>query len=50
MAFFKRHIRAFNIAGGSLLMLLGVLITFGLWDALTAWLQGEVFGYFQLTL
>ncbi len=50
MAFFKRHIRAFNIAGGSLLMLLGLLITFGLWDALTAWLQGEVFGYFQLTL
>ena len=50
MAFFKRHIRAFNIAGGSLLMLLGVLITFGLWDALTSWLQGEVFGYFQLTL
>jgi cytochrome c-type biogenesis protein len=50
MAFFKRHIRAFNIAGGSLLMLLGVLMTFGLWDVLTAWLQGEVFGYFQLTL
>lgn len=50
MNFFKRHIRAFNVAGGVLLMILGVLITFGLWDHLTAWLQGEVFGYFQLSI
>lgn len=48
MQFFKRHIRAFNIAGGLLLMALGVLLAFGVWDALTSWLQGEVFGYFQL--
>lgn len=50
MQFFKRHIRKFNIAGGALLMVLGVLLALGLWDSLTAWLQGEVFGYFQLGL
>ena len=50
MAFFKRHIRGFNVAGGVLLMVLGALLALGWWDRLTAWLQGEVFYYFQLSL
>lgn len=50
MAFFKRHIRVFNIAGGAMLMILGLLLAFGLWDSITAWLQGEVFGYYTLSL
>jgi cytochrome c-type biogenesis protein len=50
MAFFKRNIRAFNIAGGVMLMILGALLALGWWDRITAWLQGEVFIYFQLGL
>lgn len=50
MAFFKKHIRGFNIAGGVMLMVLGLLLALGWWDRLTAWLQGEVFSYFQLTI
>ena len=49
MAFFKRHIRTFNVVGGVMLMILGLLLTLGWWDKLTAWLQGEVFYYFQLS-
>lgn len=49
MDFFKRHIRTFNVVGGVMLMILGLLLTLGWWDKLTAWLQGEVFYYFQLS-
>ena len=35
MAFFKRHIRAVNIVGGVLLILIGVLMVSGLW---TVWI------------
>jgi hypothetical protein len=31
-------------------MILGLLLALGVWDSITAWLQGEVFGYFQLTI
>lgn len=50
VGFIKRHIRAFNIAGGALLVILGLLLVTGWWNMLAAWLQNEVFGYFQLTL
>ena len=50
ISFVKRHIRGFNIAGGVLLMVLGVLLVTGVWNTFAAWLQLEVFGYFQLAL
>ncbi|MEY3677070.1 MAG: hypothetical protein RL351_297 [Actinomycetota bacterium] len=50
VGFIKRHIRTFNIAGGVLLMLLGVLLVTGIWNTFAAWLQLEVFGYFQLAI
>jgi cytochrome c-type biogenesis protein len=46
----KRHIRSVNIAGGVLLMLLGLLLVTGIWNTFAAWLQLEVFGYFQLAI
>ena len=39
VGFVKRHIRAFNIAGGSFLILLGLLLTFGLWRSLIVLVQ-----------
>lgn len=50
VGFVKRHIRSFNIAGGVLLMLLGLLLVTGIWNTFAAWLQLEVFGYFQLAI
>jgi cytochrome c-type biogenesis protein len=38
--FVKQHIRAFNMCGGVLLIVLGVLMATGLWSAITTWLQG----------
>jgi cytochrome c-type biogenesis protein len=46
----KKHIRAFNIAGGIILMILGLLLVLGVWNTFAAWIQLEVFGYFQLAL
>jgi cytochrome c-type biogenesis protein len=37
--FVRRHIRAFNIAGGALLMVLGVLLVTGLWNSVIEWIQ-----------
>jgi cytochrome c-type biogenesis protein len=50
VGFVKRHIRTFNIAGGVLLMVLGLLLVTGSWNSFAAWLQLEVFGYFQLAI
>lgn len=50
VGFVKRHIRTFNIAGGVLLMILGLLLVTGIWNTFAAWLQLEVFGYFQLAI
>jgi cytochrome c-type biogenesis protein len=38
--FLRRHIRAVNIIGGALLVILGVLMVTGVWTALMAQLQG----------
>jgi len=45
VAFVKRHIRTFNIAGGVLLIALGIALATGVWVGFATWLQG-VFGVF----
>ncbi len=50
VGFVKRHIRSFNIGGGVLLMILGLLLVTGVWNRFAAWIQLEVFGYFQLAI
>lgn len=45
VAFVKKHIRTFNIAGGVMLIALGVLLATGVWIGFASWLQG-VFGVF----
>lgn len=44
MTFLKRHIRAINIAGGVLLIAIGVLMVSGLWSAWMYSLQGVLNG------
>ena len=50
VGFVKRHIRSFNIGGGVLLMILGLLLVTGVWNRFAAWIQLEVFGYYQLAI
>jgi len=50
VGFVKRHIRSFNIGGGVLLMILGLLLVTGVWNQFAAWIQLEVFGNFQLAI
>jgi cytochrome c-type biogenesis protein len=45
VTFLKRHIRAINIIGGVLLMVIGALIATGLWTALMSNLQAVIGGY-----
>lgn len=45
VGFVKRHIRAFNLAGGGLLILLGLLLATGVWNLLVAQLQEAVAGF-----
>jgi len=45
VAFVKKHIRKFNIAGGVLLIALGIALATGVWLGFATWLQG-VFGVF----
>lgn len=40
MTFLRRHIRGINIAGGVVLVLLGLLMVTGLWTRLMSSLQG----------
>jgi cytochrome c-type biogenesis protein len=49
VSFLKKHIRALNLFGGSLLIVIGILIATGLWGQLMTWLQGVTSG-FQLLL
>ncbi len=49
VGFVKRHIRGFNIFGGSVLILIGLLMVTGLWGRIMLWIQ-EVSGGFQLVL
>jgi cytochrome c-type biogenesis protein len=47
--FLKRHLRALNLFGGGLLIVIGVLIATGLWSQLMTWFLGVTSG-FQLIL
>jgi cytochrome c-type biogenesis protein len=41
----KKHIRTFNLIGGSLLIVLGVLMATGLWRSLMSSLQEVTVGF-----
>ncbi|MBK0419457.1 cytochrome c biogenesis protein CcdA [Leucobacter sp. CSA1] len=45
MTFFKRHIRAVNLIGGGLLILIGLLMVTGLWSRMMYALQAVIGGY-----
>lgn len=45
MSFFKRHIRAVNLIGGALLVLIGLLMVSGLWTRIMYELQAVIGGY-----
>ncbi|WP_336659779.1 cytochrome c biogenesis CcdA family protein [Leucobacter sp. USHLN153] len=45
MTFFKRHIRAVNLIGGALLILIGLLMVTGLWSKMMYALQAVIGGY-----
>lgn len=45
MTFFKRHIRAVNLVGGSFLILIGILMVTGLWTRMMYALQAVIGGY-----
>jgi cytochrome c-type biogenesis protein len=45
VSFVKKHIRTFHIAGGVMLIALGVALATGVWIGFATWLQG-VFGVF----
>ena len=45
VTFLKRHIRAINVAGGVMLMVIGFLIATGLWTSLMSQLQAVISGY-----
>ncbi|MBU6214213.1 MAG: cytochrome c biogenesis protein CcdA, partial [Actinomycetales bacterium] len=41
LRFLRRHIRAINIVGGAMLVLLGVLLLTGAWADVLAWMQSH---------
>ena len=41
----KRHIRAINVSGGILLMVIGVLMVIGLWRPFLSWVGVILGGY-----
>lgn len=45
MTFFKRHIRAVNLIGGGLLILIGILMVTGLWSRMMYAFQAVIGGY-----
>jgi cytochrome c-type biogenesis protein len=45
VAVLRRHIRAINLAGGALLVVIGVLMVTGVWGAAVAQLQSELGSY-----
>lgn len=49
VGFVKRHIRGFNLFGGSVLVVIGLAMATGLWGRFMLWMQ-EVTGGFQLVL
>lgn len=49
LAWVRRHIKAINIAGGALLILIGVLMVLGIWREFLSW-TGVLLGGFTSTL
>ncbi len=45
VGFIKKHIRAINIFGGSMLIALGILLITGLWNDVINWLMGVTGGF-----
>jgi cytochrome c-type biogenesis protein len=45
VAALRRHVRAINLAGGGLLVLVGVLMLTGVWNAAVSTLQASLVGY-----
>jgi cytochrome c-type biogenesis protein len=45
VAWVKKHIRAFNIAGGALLVILGVLMVTGIWNEVVSFIQVVFSGF-----
>jgi cytochrome c-type biogenesis protein len=45
MSFFKRHIRAVNLIGGAMMILIGLLMVSGLWSTIMYELQAVIGGY-----
>jgi cytochrome c-type biogenesis protein len=45
VAFVKKHLRAFNLFGGSLLILIGLMLMTGLWGQFLNWMQGVQSGF-----
>ena len=45
VGFVKRHIRSFNLVGGGMLVLIGVLLMTGLWNRFVAWIQVVTSGF-----
>jgi len=45
VGFVKRHIRIFNLAGGWMLILIGVLLASGIWGQIVTWIQGVTAGF-----
>ena len=45
VAFVRKHIRFFNLLGGWMLVVIGVLLATGLWGQLVTWIQGVSAGY-----
>ena len=41
----RRHLRAVQVTGGIMMIILGVLLVTGLWGAAIAWLRGPIAGY-----
>lgn len=46
----RRHRRAVQLAGGLLLLAVGLLLVTGLWESLARWLQAELVGGFEVIL
>lgn len=45
VAFVKKHLRAFNLFGGGLLILIGLMLMTGLWGQFLTWMQGVQSGF-----
>lgn len=45
VGFVKRHIRTFNLVGGGMLVLIGLLLMTGLWNRFVAWIQVVTSGF-----